>query len=457
MAREAANRFLNDREARQRDLEAVRHTARFARDVREQCRVLERVAKLSTDFGDLQREIESVDMLLNLADLLGDDYWRAVGHERSALHLWNSGRLAESSAENALAAELFERIAHDRGRLNAAFLASMAAGRAGNFECAADHIAAAAEIARSAEDPSMIATVARARAVVALAQHDFASAAAAANELLEMCRSIGDRKVEAVAHGLLGRMSALTWQIEDARQHFEFAREIGQAQIDKHGLAVVLLESAQRAADLGELDQGDDFATQAIALGEALGADAIREAGFVHLARIELLRGRPARSIRLSTQALELARTREAATALAMLAEAKAQLGELGDAIVLFEGAIPKLRHDGELDDEYSATLAAASAYLAAARLGDAERCVSELMRKMEPGTQSLPRQYRARVFWIAGRVLSATGDVEQAKTMFGRARLEFEELRNAIPDAETRDRFSALPYYREILAYCPS
>ena len=50
-------------------------------------------------------------------------------------------------------------------------------------------------------------------------------------------------------------------------------------------------------------------------------------------------------------------------------------------------------------------------------------------------------------------RVLRATGDEVQAKVMFKRTRAAFEELRDAIPDAETREGFSALPHRRHILS----
>ncbi len=456
LARQGSNRFLNIREAQEHDIEELRHTTRFATEGQAQCRVLERAIRLSGDLSDRQAEIESIEMLLRQADSLDDDYWRAIGHERSAVCLWNSGRLAESSAANALAAEFFERIGHDEGRLTTACLASLAAAQAGDFGRAADHIATASEIARSSANPSMAATAARVRALIAVFQGNFAAARAAASELLEVGRSIGDRKLEVVAHGLLGTIAGISWQIQDARLHLELARGLGEAQTNKHALAEALVSSAQLATQLGHLDDADLFASRAVTLSEALGADAVRGIGLINLASIALSRGEPVSCIRLCEEALKLTRSRDTPIAVAAMARAKVQLGEFNAAIKLFEEAIPKLRHDGEVGEAYGAMLELASAYLATARLDDAEGCVERLMREMETSVESFPKYYRPRIFWTAGRALQAAGGPERADDMFARARAEFEELREAIPDAETRECFSALPQYREIVAYMP-
>lgn len=456
MTREAANHFLNEPVAQGRDLEELRKSARVAMDGQAHCRVLERTIKLSLDLNDRPLEIESIELLLKKANSIDDDYWRAVGYQRSAIHLWSTGQLALSSASNSRSAELFERIRDDHGRFTAACLASVAAGQAGDFGRAADQIATASGIALFSGDPSMIADAARARATFALFRCDVAAAQEAANELLQMSRSIGNRGLEIDAHYMLGSVAAVSWQVEEARQHFEDARGLGEMQANKHFLAVALNLSANLAEELGKLDDAVLFARRGVALAEALRADAIRGQGLISLASVALLRGEPTDCMQLCTDALELARSRDAAQLASLMGKAKAQLGDLGGAIELFEGAIPELRSHGNFEPAFGAALSAASTYLAAGQLGAAQRYVDELVRDMESFDLSFPKYVRPRVFWTAGRVLHATGKTEQAETMFKRARAEFEELRDAIPDAETRDCFSALPHYQEILAYCP-
>jgi tetratricopeptide (TPR) repeat protein len=453
-ARDAINKSLGDRAACKEDLEELRRSSTFAVDPTAKCRVLERLAQFHRNSGDRHAEDEAIEALVTLAEVLGDGRWRVASLERLAARDFKLGHYAEAQARYASAAVVKERIGDTLGQAELIAEGGIVAIYCGNLSDALAQLAHASEIAQSNGDLRAMATAAEYTAAVALLRLDFSTCRVSAQQALKRYRRVGNRAREAMTHIWLGLLARRLWSIDEAWTHYNRARELLEPLNMPEYLSSAIGNAGGFANELGRFAQAASFAARARALAEAAGSKrAVAEWAMI-AANVANASGRYPLALQICREVLaQQISHREAAGVSATMACAELGLGHFDVSINLLEEGIPKLERYARSWEALNSTVDLARAYLAAARSDDARRCGERLLRNAADAGDAFPPLLRPRILWVSGRAFDATGDSARARLMFERARAALEELRAAIPDAETRDSFSEVPFHREIAA----
>ena len=453
LAREFANRYLPDQPAQRQDLEQLQRCTTFIVDARAQCRVLQRLVNLHHVTGNRVAENAALEALAERAESLADDHWRSIAMEYSAMRNLALGRYSEARAEFASAAVIKEHLGDVAGQAKCVAEVGRMAKMGGDFAGAAEQLALASDIATLSGDLLARARAAAYTVVLALERMDFKTGWEYANKALELYRLAGNRVGEASTHTGLGILAQRLWRIGDAREHYGRSRELLEPLNHPEHLSTCLRSASDLAIELGSLDEAASLLEQASAQAEAAGvAYALLECA-ISTASIAIFRGDFSSAIRICrTELPRHVAPNEKAQLLATMASAEFGLGRFDASIEMLEESLPTLRRR-DMSIAVHATFHLAHAYLAGARVDDAQRCVEALLRETVDTGDAFPRIVGPRILWIAGRVFEAAGEHGRALPMFDRARASLEDLRVLVPDAKTRGCFAALPLHREIAA----
>ena len=454
LLREQANHYRGDRAAQEHDLLELQQSSLFSADAKARCCVLERVVRLRHALGDRAAEFEAIEALSEQPTPLADARWKAVSLAAKAAYHHSVGQWSEERSMAASAAAIYERLGDASGLVAVARMAAAAAGFMADFDDAEAQIARALDVAHASGDVALLAQATKAASGAAHLRRDYSALQAYATQALDLYRSIGDRDGEASAHSKLGVVATILWQVESSRRHFKCARDLYEALGDPYGLGATLMNAGVSETDLGCFDEARALIERAAVLFRESGATYLVDACLENLAEI-------ARQCEDAPLVLQIAREAlakrlepdVAARWLWITASAYVELGDFDNAIEQLKEALPKLRRYRLLDDVYDALMQLGHAYLAKGRYDDAGRCADELLREMTALGDAYPRLYRPRVLWLTARVCAATHQTKRAREMYRKAQNALEELRAAIPDEETRARFSATPLHREIFA----
>jgi DNA-binding SARP family transcriptional activator/tetratricopeptide (TPR) repeat protein len=450
LLREEINRYRGDRSAQERDLLELQHSSVFSADAKARCRVLERVVRIRHAFDDRVAELGAIEALSEQTLPLADDHWNAVTLAKKAAYHSSGGEWSSQRSTAASAAAIYERLGDAAGQVAVAVLAALAAAFMADFDDADAQIARALEFARASGD---VALLARAMITAAGVAHQRGSARQIyATQALELYRSVGDHEGEARAHEVLGLAATELWQIENARRHFACARDLFEALGDPSGLGEALMNAGNVEMELGRLDEAKALTERAAVLFDKAGKTHSAGICLSNLAEIAVQGNDAPLALRIARQALaKRPGPRPKARWLSIMANAYVELGDLDNAIEQSTEALPELRRYKLSFDVYQVLIQLGRAYLAKASYDDAGRCVDELLQEMTTLGEAFPKLYRPRALWLTGRVYELTHQTKHAREMYQDARNALEELRAAIPDEETRARFSAIPLHREI------
>ncbi|MGB6645081.1 MAG: hypothetical protein WBE35_08610 [Candidatus Cybelea sp.] len=453
LAREFANRYLPDQPAQRQDLEQLQRSNTFLVDTRAQCRVLQRLANLHHVTGNQIAENAALEALVERGESLADDHWRSIAMEYSGMRNHALGRYSEARAEFASAANIKGLLGDRAGQAKCVAEVGRMAIHCGDFGGAAAQLALASDIATLSGDLLARARAAAYTVVLALERLNFGTGWEYANKALELYRSAGNRVGEASTHTGLGILAQRLWRIEDARKHFGRARELLEPLNMPEFLSACLTSTSDLAIELGLLDEASSLLERAGAQAEAAGiAYALLECA-ISTASIAILRGDFSSAIRICrTELPRHVAPDEKAQLLVTMASAEFGLAHFDTSIEMLEDSLPTLRRRN-MSTALHATFHLARAYLAAARLDDAQHCVETLLRETVDTGDAFPRILGPRILWIAGVAFEAAGEHGRALPMFNRARASLEELRVLVPDTKTRGYFAALPLHREIAA----
>jgi DNA-binding SARP family transcriptional activator len=454
LLREEINRYSGDRAAQEHDLLELRQSSVFSADAEARCRVLERVVRLRHTLDDRRAELEAIEALSEHAMPLADVRWMAVTLAAKAAYHKSFGQWSNVRSMAASAAAIYERVGDAPGQVAVAAMAAGAAAFMADFDDADAQIARALDVARASENVALLAKATKAAAAVAHQRQDYSARQTYATQALDLYRSIGDRDGEASTHQGLGIVAANLWQVENARQHFKSARDLYEELREPGALGQVLMNAGALELELGCLDEAKALIERAAALCEGSGAAHLVDYCLNNLASIAGQGGDALLALRIARNALaKRPEPRAEARWLLTMVCAFVLLGDFDNAIEQSKDALPKLRRFKLSYDVYEALLQLGCAYLARARYGDARGCVDELLQEMTQLREAFPKLYRPKVLWLTGRVYAATHQGKRAKEMYQDAKNALAELRAAIPDEETRARFSAISLHREIAA----
>ncbi|MEO6990757.1 MAG: hypothetical protein ABI346_03085 [Candidatus Baltobacteraceae bacterium] len=308
---------------------------------------------------------------------------------------------------------------------------------------------------RLADSPASLYFVLEERTALAVLRDDDARREELCRELVELCRSIGDRKGEALALERLAIAMLAHDRYVDASDLLERAGTICEEIDDRHREASIGANRAHLNMVLGAFAEAAAGVQQTLATYEQR-RDYFNALGCVNnLSAIACLMGDADRGRRLALDALERASRQGSvlyeALAFENLAEAERVGGDLPAAIAAMETSLERRRAIGSL-----LSVGFASAHLAVWHFLNGS---SEIARSLIDGvlrseeTVRIGNPWPQDCYWSAAQVYRALGEPGHARELVARAYAMTRERADKCPDARLRATFLGLQWHRDIFA----
>ena len=326
----------------------------------------------------------------------------------------------------------------------------------GRFDAAQDALARANALADAQGNRSMLVAALRVTSGALFARQGFAAAQSVGTQMLELCRTIGDREGEADALARLAAVAARRFQILTARQLYAEAQRLYDTLGKRQGQAAVMVNTTMLLVGrLGRYDEGLALTREAAAIFRELNdvrgqAICALNEGMITLYLEDYAAGRSA-----SRRGLELARQINSrvmeANALANLGAAERELGELDAAITHMEAGLAIRRTLGQPAELGTDLCDLTVAYCRCGRLDAAQRTTVEML---DLYTQSeADMMHPQYILWAAAQTYHALSDETRAHDLLRRAAEVMQQRAADLPETESKASFYALPFNRQILA----
>jgi DNA-binding SARP family transcriptional activator/predicted ATPase len=416
------------------------------------CEVLRRQIRLAQAVGERSSEAELIAALSTRA---ATPRWQAEALQAAAAHALLLSQFDEARplAEQTLA--LWESLEEASGQVECYALLAEAAVLQGHFAEAQEWLGRATALAGSQSNPSLVIRTLRSAAMAAMVQVDVESAQRLGQQMLELCRKIGDRVGEADAHARLGSAAARAFQVAAARQHYEQAEELYGQLGDRKGRAATVVNAAMLLANLGHYAEALAQDRRAATLFQGLDDLRGQAVSAINLAWHATLQGDYATARDSATRGLELARAMNSpvyeAYALSNLGAAERELGELPSAIEHMQAGIA-LRQTLGQTVEYATDLCDLTvAYLRAGNISGARQTADEMLGLLAADPEQMT--YPQYLLWAAAQAYQASGETQRAGELLAQAHAALRRKASAIPDPESRATFLQMPFNRELMA----
>ena len=409
--------------------------------------------------GQRQQEEQVCQVLLRRTQETGELRWQAEALRANAtlqIALGQvSGIILQSDLEQAV--ELYRHAGQVAGQVSCLCLLTDAAVQQGHFQEAQAQLEQARLLAQVDGDYSLLVQTLRAASGAWFAQQDFSKSQQTATQMLELCRTIGDREGEADSLARLGTVSARLFAIQAAREYYAQARALYADLGKRQGQAGVLVNTGVLATRLGHYAEGQLAFEQAGELfqiledvrGQAVCALNLCMAAYFQ-GEFVIARGAAARGLELarqmSSQVME-------ANALANLGAAERELGQLPGAIAHMEAGLAIRRTLGQVAELGTDLCDLVIAYVRQGSLEAAQRSVVEMLDIYSQHEQAMMHpQY---ILWAAAQTFRAAGEQARAREYLERACAVMQGRARAIPNDDSRASFLELPFNREIRLAC--
>lgn len=454
--RESIDRRQGHRSAQLEDLQQLEALADALADEERLCAVLARRIVLQSLLGERPAEAALIGALKQRAAASGALHWQAYALKAAADYqvLLSQYEAAQASLEQALA--LRQAINDLPGQVECyALLAEVAAYR-GRFAEAQTLLQEAIALAGATANQSLLVRTLRAACIAAVVQVEIDTAHTLGLQMLELCRSIGDREGEADAHTRVASAASRLFHVEEARRHYEQAQGLYALLGNRRGQAAVLVNAGMLAANLGQYAAAITATRRAEQLFKAIKDRRGQTVCLVNIAEHALRQGDYRTALASGARGLRLARTIQStlleAYALANLGAAELELGQAAPAIAHMEAGLKLRRAAGQAAVELATDLCDLTvAYLRAGRLPAAQQAADEMLHLLAADAAHMT--YPQFILWAAAQTYRALGQPERAQALLVQANQVLREKTAAIPDPESRATFAQLPYNREMLA----
>jgi len=428
----------------------------------DRCEVARRRIRYYRVLGDRAREQEAVQALKAMAESCATPRWQAEACLTEATYLALTGHYAEAEVALQQALPLY------RALDDVADLSEI--GRAGQVAChcqwaeiavhqsrfpaARAHLREAEALAHGHGNQSLVVQTQRAASGAAFVQQEYAESQALAEQMLALCRAIGDREGEADAHTRLATVAGRRFQVNEAREHYRQAAELYDLVGKRQGQAAVYLNAGILAVNLGRYDEGIAGFRQAEALFEVLADPRGLAVSAINCSAAAIYQGdwELARQAAQRAQALahRLGMVFMEAAALGNLGEVALRRGELPEAVDYLRRGLALRRQLGREPGESATDLSLlALALLQQGEHVEARQIAAELVALCAATPDTIP--YPQQALWAAAQVYRHLGDRPRATELLARAHAVLEARAAAIPDPESRAAFLAIPFNREI------
>ncbi len=422
------------------------------------CEVLQRQIAYRSVLGERQAQAERIEQFKQYAERLNDPHWQAQAllAEGQYHALVSAYEQAHLSLKQALA--YYQRAAEMAGQVKCYCALAEVAVQQGRFDEAQTWLFQAGRLNDQFANRSLLVTALRAASGALFARQNFAAAQRVAQQMLDLCRSIGDREGEADALARLASVAARLFQIEEARRLYAEVEQRYNSLGKRQGQAAILVNACMvYVGRLGRYEEGldltrrannifrdlNDLRGQAVcALNEGLISLYLED---YHTARTASWRGLDlARQIK--SQVME-------ANALANLGAAERELGDLAEAIRHMETGLSIRRTLGQPAELGTDLCDLTVAYCRQGNYAAARQTVTEMLQLYAQAEEAMMHpQY---ILWAAAQTYRALADTPRAQVLLNQA-VEVMQRRAAnIPEAELRPSYYNLPFNRQILAAC--
>lgn len=452
LARERASAMRGERDAQERDLDALAALCGEFADAdtdagaNTRCEVIRRRVRLARARSETHLERTLVDELVALALRSNEPrlHAEALQERASSLRVANEYDAAYAAAHQART--VYASLGDETGALECdCLLAEIAAthGSADEMRRFIDHDRAHE---RFHQNKALFARSTMAAAGIAIMQREYSGARDLARKALELYREIGDREGEADAQARFATALGISNRLDDSRREFAAAaalyRRLGKR--SAHGYLLFNLSGAE--LQLGRVEDARRSLLDAEVTFTALADRRGQAVCWTNLSMVALLRGEAAEARRIASDALDTARELKSevieAAALSNLGNAERDLALFDDAVAHMHEALAireRMGHPGAFEE---------LADLARTHLeaGDVERAVAVARKTLERAQHSNEDEvWLHYCFWVAARAFTAAGARAEAAAALARADALLHEMLGRIADSESRNAFMAL------------
>ncbi len=453
LLRERVHSRRGDREAQRADLAELGGLARSLGDGDLLCELLHRQVLFHRALGERQAEAALIEALHAAA--AERPRWQVEALQAEAVHQLLLNRY--DAAWVALQRVLGLRQARDDagGQAECCCLLADVAVQQGRFEEAEDLIRTALAFRGWQMNQSLMVQTLGSAVGALFAQQRFDSAGALGQQMLDLCRTIGDREGEAGAHASLGMVAARLFRIQEARQHYERAASLYHALGKRQGEAAVLVNAGMLAGGLGQYTESVDSFHKAEELFRSLDDLRGQAACALNAGMAAFFQGDHPAAEAAARRGLELARAIRnpvlEGTALGNLGAAERELGRLAQAVEHMEAGLAIRRRLDRPADLGADLCDLTVAYLRAGNLAKARACADELLDLL--GCTADAMIHPQYILWAGAQTYRALGEGRRAHELFDEAHATLQAKAAAIPDAESRVTFLRLPFNAELVA----
>ncbi len=381
--------------------------------------------------------------------------WQADALAAEGEFLFKTGEAdaAQRAFERALA--LRESLGDVRGQVECLKNMADVAAWHRDLDRVAALAAAVRPLAEQSNNPYLLAQALRTLASLAFSTPDFAMLEQTAQQLLDLCRKIGDRQGEANAHARLAHASGHLFQIERAREHYRKAESIYSAIAAKRGLGICLGNWSAIELFVGNSTRGKELAERAVVIFESL-HDAPAQITYIENIVIACMYAEDyAQAKSIARRALEITRSNpeqyDRAIILESLGGAERELGELDASIEHLEQAVSIGRASARKNELASYLAEIALTYARAGKMQPAQSLAEESLNLCAALGVNLAEA--PRLLWYNAQVLRALGENERARAILAQAFVTLQSKTAAIRDADAKSSYRQIPAHRQLIA----
>ncbi|NOZ06225.1 MAG: AAA family ATPase [Chloroflexi bacterium] len=444
-----------ERAAQETGLTELAALARGLREDDRACDLLCRQIRFRRVLGDREAEGKLVAALKQRAVATDQVAWQVQALQSEATHHLLLSRYDSSHALLEEALSLYRSTNDIRGEVTCLCLLAEIAVHQARFERAGDLLKQANTLVEAQGDQALLIKTLKTAARAAFMHRDFDTSRTLADQMLALCRTIGDREGEAGAHARLGATLARQFQVSPALDHYEKAAALYADLNKRQGQAAVLLNRGMLANTLGRYAEAMNSIQQANTLFTAMHDRRGMASCAINLSAVAIYQEDHSLAEEYAHTARSLAREIQIplfeAAALGNLGDAELKLGKLDQAIAHLHEALD-LRRQQHLSPTDSATDFAilAIACLRAGETNQARRVTDELLELYAAKGDTI---YDPQlVLWAAAQTYRALGQRQRSGELLARACAILQERATAIPDPESRAAFLSLPFNRQLL-----
>lgn len=445
-----------DREAQHRDLLALHQIAESLGDVDRICDSLQREIHYQRMLGNRQAEAALIQSLSTRSEEADQARWVVEALREQATYQISISQYESAGPMVDRALEIYEAHGDAVGLVQCLCLRGEIGIWQGGFDLVQASLERARALSQAQTNQTLLAQTLRAASAAAFTKQDFGLAQDLGQQMLELCRRIGDLEGEADALTRLGTVDTRLFRVQSARERYRQAADLYSRLGKRQGQAAVLLNSGLLAANrLGRHAEGLVQFRQAETLFAEMKDTRGQLVSALNIGMTAFFLGDFAEAKAASQHGLELARQMASpvmeANALANLGAAERELGELTLAIEHMEAGLALRRGLGQPCDLGTDLCDLALAYLRAGKLEAARMSAEEMLTLLATARDSMLRaEY---MLWVAAQISRALGERVRGRDLLAEAYQVLKEKAAALADDELRASFLQYPFNREIIS----